>query len=96
MKPIDGEAAVWMLREHDMYEAAELIKAMPRIEIRKTPVSCVIEDFLASNERQIELDTSAYAEPHNCYITYRAALKRYGINDCYVFKKHGRIYLARL
>lgn len=96
MRPIDGDAAVWLLREHDMCEAAELIKAMPCVEIKRSPVLSVIENFRASNERQIELDTSSYVEPTNCYVTYRAALKRYGITDCYVFKKRGCIYLARL
>lgn len=96
MKPIDGDALVKLLRKHGMDDAAELAELMPRINIKREPVSDVIADFRASNELQIELDTSAYSDPIHCYYSYRAALTRRDITDCYVFKERGHVYLARV
>lgn len=97
MKPIDGDAAVWMLREHDMYEAAELIKAMPELQSRKhSQVLQTISDFLTSGAATLEIDASGYIRPESCYQVYRECLRRKHITSCYAYMDHKRVFLARM
>jgi hypothetical protein len=95
MKMIDGDAAVWLLRKHNMYDAAELIKTMPAHH-KKTNLSLAVSNFLSSKADKREIDTSAYMLPKSCYQTYRQYLLRRGITDCYCYMEHGRVYLARV
>lgn len=97
MKKIDGDAAVWLLRKHSMYAAADLIATMPALQRHKrTKTAIVVDNFLASNADTMELDTSAYKRPNCCYQTYRGYLARTEISDCYCFMDRGRVFLARV
>lgn len=97
MKMIDGDAAVWMLRKHSMYEAAELIKNMPALHVsRWSPIEQTISDFLTSGADTMEVKTAGYKTPVGCYQTYREHLRRRNITACYVYMDQKRVYLARV
>lgn len=97
MKTIDGDAAVWLLRKHDMYEAAELIRTMPVVQInRRSQVAQAVENFLASGASVVEIDVSAHKTPLSGYQTYREHLRRRKITACYVYMDQKRVFLARV
>ena len=97
MRPIDGDAAVRLLRKYDMYDAAELIKELPRLRRgNDTKITRVISGFLASGRDKLELDTSGYQHAPSCYQVYRSNLRRHNITECYVYMEEGRVFLARV
>lgn len=97
MRMIDGDAAVWLLRKHDMYDAAELLKNMPALHApRQSIVSQTVFDFLNSGADRREISTKGYKNPLSCYQVYREHIRRKSVMACYVYMDQKRVFLARV
>ncbi len=97
MRKIDGDTAEKLLRERGMYDAANLIANMPTIHYRRfSRKGQEIDNFLASKEDVLEIDTTAYKRPLSCYQSYREYLTRWNITTCYCYMEQGRVFLERI
>lgn len=62
---------------------------------KPTMVLGVLEEFVASGEKCVEIVDYPHKTVKSCYETYCKAIKRYHVNNVEICTRKGRVFLIR-